>query len=166
MTNMVDRLLTLLETIDRLYRSLLEALDRERAALAEVSLPAFMLAGENKTALLERLKDLEDQRAQQIRQLAAALGLPQQGITVSDLAGCLPPAAAARLKVGSRNLRITLNRVHEQNEANRSLLDDSLDFVQNALGMLQNLRRPPSTYRHNGQMAWAPGGGSLVADDI
>jgi flagellar biosynthesis/type III secretory pathway chaperone len=115
--------------------------------------------------LLNRLQELEDQRARQTDQLAAALDLPPATVTVSRLVHYLPPAEAGRLKACGDRLTATLAQVGNLNGANRALIGASLGFVEGSLRVLQTLRRPTSIYHHNGRMHSAPCSGTLLADD-
>jgi flagellar biosynthesis/type III secretory pathway chaperone len=165
MQDILNRLLALLDTLERVYRSLHGELENERAALTAANLADFLVARDRKEALLNRLQELEDQRARQTDQLAAALDLPPATVTVSRLVHYLPPAEAGRLKACGDRLTATLTQVGNLNGANRALIGASLGFVEGSLRVLQTLRRPTSIYHHNGRMHSAPCSGTLLADD-
>ncbi|MGA8242428.1 MAG: flagellar protein FlgN [Desulfobacterales bacterium] len=165
MQETLNRLLALLDTLERAYRSLRGELENERAALTAANLADFLVARDRKEALLKRLQELEDQRVRLTDQLAEALHLAPATVTVSRLAHHLPPAEAGRLKVCADRLTATLTQVGNLNGANRALIGASLGFVEGSLQMLQGLRRPASIYHHNGRMHSAPCSGTLLADD-
>ncbi len=165
MQDILNRLLALLDTLERVYRSLRGELENERAALTAANLTDFLVARDRKEALLNRLQELEDQRVRQTDQLAAALDLPPATVTVSRLAHHLAPAEAGRLKACSDRLTATLAQVGNLNGANRALIGASLGFVEGSLRVLQTLRRQTSIYHHNGRMHSAPCSGTLLADD-
>jgi flagellar biosynthesis/type III secretory pathway chaperone len=165
MQDILNRLLALLDTLERVYRSLRGELENERAALTAANLADFLVARDRKEALLNRLQVLEDQRVRQTDQLAAALDLPPATVTVSRLAHHLPPVEAGRLKACGDRLTAILAQVGKLNGVNRALIGASLGFVEGSLQMLQGLRRPASTYHHNGRMRSAPCSGTLLAND-
>ncbi|MGD1999157.1 MAG: flagellar protein FlgN [Desulfobacterales bacterium] len=165
MQDILNRLLALLDTLERVYRSLRGELENERAALTAANLADFLVARDRKEALLNRLQVLEDQRVRQTDQLAAALDLPPATVTVSRLAHHLPPVEAGRLKACGDRLTAILAQVGKLNGVNRALIGASLGFVEGSLRMLQGLRRPASTYHHNGRMRSAPCSGTLLAND-
>ena len=165
MRDILNRLLALLDTLERVYRSLRGELENERAALTAANLADFLVARDRKEALLNRLQELEEQRERQTGRLAAALDLSPTTVTLSRLADYLPPAEAGRLKVCADRLTATLAQVGNLNGANRALIGASLGFVEGSLQMLQGLRRPASIYHHNGRMHHAPCSGTLLADD-
>jgi hypothetical protein len=144
MQDTLNRLLALLDTLEKVYRLLRGELENERA---------------------NRLQELEDQRVRQTDQLAAALDLPPATVTVSRLVHHLPPAEAGRLKACGDRLTATLAQVGNLNGANRALIGASLGFVEGSLQVLQGLRRPTSIYHHNGRMHSMPCSGTLLADD-
>lgn len=166
MLDTLNRLLTLLDTLERVYRSLRGELENERAALTAANLADFLVARDRKEALLKRLQELEDQRVRQADQLAAALDLPPATVTVSRLAQHLPPAEAGRLKTCGDRLTATLAQVGNLNGANRALIGASLGFVEGSLQMLQGLRRPTTIYHHTGRMHSAPCSGTLLTDEF
>ena len=166
MQDILNRLLALLDTLERIYRSLRSELENERAALTAANLADFLVAKDRKEALLKRLQGLEDQRVRQTGQLAAALDLPPSAVTVSRLVDYLPPAEARRLKACGDRLTATLAQVGNLNGVNRALVGASQEFVEGSLQVLQSLRHPTSIYQHNGRMHSAPCSGTLLADDV
>jgi flagellar biosynthesis/type III secretory pathway chaperone len=165
MQDTLNRLLALLDTLERVYRSLRGELENERAALTAANLADILVARDRKEALLNRLQELEGHRVRQVDKLAAALDLPPATVTVSRLAHHLAPAEAGRLKACSDRLTATLAQVGNLNGANKALIGASLGFVEGSLQVLQGLRRPTSIYRHNGRMHSMPCSGTLLADD-
>ena len=165
MQNTLNRLLALLDSLERVYRSLRGELENERAALTAANLADFLVARDRKEALLKSLQGLEDQRVRQTGQLAAALDLPPATVTVSRLVHHLAPAEAGRLKDCSDRLTATLAQVGNLNGANKALIGASLGFVEGSLQVLQALRRPTSIYQHTGRMHSMPCSGTLLADD-
>jgi flagellar biosynthesis/type III secretory pathway chaperone len=144
MQDTLNRLLALLDTLEKVYRLLRGELENERAALTAANLADFLVARERK---------------------AAALDLPPATVTVSRLVHHLPPAEAGRLKACGDRLTATLAQVGTLNGANRALIGASLGFVEGSLQVLQGLRRPTSIYHHNGRMHSMPCSGTLLADD-
>ena len=165
MQDILNRLLALLDTLERVYRSLRGELENERAALTAANLADFLVARDRKEVLLNRLQELEDQRVRQTDQLAAALDLPPTTVTVRRLAHHLAPAEAGRLKARSDRLTAILAQVGNLNGANKALIGASLGFVEGSLRVLQTLRHPTSIYQYNGRMHSAPCSGTLLADD-
>jgi flagellar biosynthesis/type III secretory pathway chaperone len=166
MQDTLNRLLALLDTLERVYRSLRGELENERAALTAANLADFLVARDRKEALLSRLQELEALRVRRTDKLAAQLDLPPATVTVSRLAHHLPPVEAGRLKARGDRLTATLAQVGNLNEANRALIGASLGFVEGSLQVLQSFGRPASIYHHNGRMQSAPCSGTLLADDV
>jgi flagellar biosynthesis/type III secretory pathway chaperone len=164
--DIIDHLMAAIEEVDQLYLELLKALDCERASLAAVNLPDFIIANEQKEMLLKRLQESESRRMQQTAQLSQALGLPGKEVTLSRLARRLDGKEAARLLSGGDKLAKILARIRESNRFNRRLISGSLGFVKDSLQMLQNLKRPSPTYHSNGQMTHGACRGTILAGEI
>ena len=166
MQESLNRLLALLDTLERVYRALRGELENERAALTAARLADFLVARDRKEALLNRLQELEDQRVLQTVQLAAALGLPPSTVTVGHLVRHLPPSEAGRVKACGDKLTATMAQVGSLNGSNRALIGALQGFVAGSLkAALQALGGPTSIYHHNGRMRSAPCSGTLLADD-
>ena len=161
-----DRLVLSIEAADQLYGSLLDALEHEKAALASANLPEFMIASEQKEAILNHLQELEYRRRRQTSQLGDALGLGSGEVTLRRLARYLEGKDAAKLLSSGEKLAKTLARIRESNRVNRRLISGSLGFVRDSLQMLQNLKRPSSTYHRNGQMTHGTCRGTILAGEI
>ncbi len=164
--DILENLMATMEGVDRHYRDLLVALEREKTALAAANLPEFMVAGEQKGALIERLQALEGQRMQQTAMLGRALGLSDGEMTLRRLARGLEGEEATRLMAGGEKLAHTLERIRDVNRVNRRLVSGSLGFVRDALQMLQNVKRPSSTYHSNGHMTRGSCRGTILAGEI
>ena len=164
--DLLEELLAAMAEAEGHYRELLGALEREKKALAAANLPEFMVAGEQKGALVERLQELETQRMQQSAELGRALGLPDAEMTLRRLAGGLEGKDAARLIAGGEKLVQTLALIRDLNRVNRRLVSGSLGFVRDSLQMLQHVKRPSSTYHRNGQMTRSSCRGTILAGEI
>ena len=164
--DILDRLILYLEEADQLYHSLLDALEREKAALASANLPEFMVASEHKGTILNHLQELERRRMRQASQLGDALGLTDGRVTLRRLARYLEGKDAAKLLSSGEKLAKTLARIRESNRVNRRLINGSLGFVRDSLQMLQNFKRPSPTYHSNGQMTHGTCRGTILAGEI
>jgi flagellar biosynthesis/type III secretory pathway chaperone len=164
--DILNRLLSTIEEVDQNYHSLLKALEREKASLAAVNLADFMVANEQKELELESLQQLETRRAQETKRLGDALGITTGEITLSRLAKHLEADDADRLLASGEKLSETLSRIRRINRVNRRLIRGSLGFVSDSLQMLQNLKRPSSTYHSNGQMTHGACRGTILAGEI
>ena len=162
----LNNLLLTIEEVDQHYHSLLQVLELEKASLAAVNLPDFMIANEQKEAVLTHLQALESRRAEETNQLGKILGLSTEEITLSRLAKHLAPDDADKIRSSGEKLTKTLSHIRVINSANRRLISGSLGFVNDSLQMLQNLKRPSSTYHSNGQMTHGACRGTILAGEI
>ena len=67
---------------------------------------------------------------------------------------------------GGEKLGQTLALIRDLNRVNRRLVSGSLGFVRDSLQMLQNVKRPSSTYHRNGQMTRGSCRGTILAGEI
>jgi flagellar biosynthesis/type III secretory pathway chaperone len=164
--NILNKLLLTIEEVDKHYHLLLEVLENEKVALSTVNLPDFTIANEQKEAVLKGLRELESRRAEETKRLAVMLGLSQKEMTLSRLAEHLADKDADRLVSAGEKLTQTLSHIRTKNRSNSRLIKGSLGFVSDSLQMLQNLKRPSSTYHSNGQMTHGACRGTILAGEI
>ena len=163
---LLNNLLLTIKEVDQHYHILLQVLEKEKVSLAAVNLTDFMIANEQKEVLLIKLQELETRRANETKQLSETLGLSTGEITLRRLAKHLAAEDAKRMRSSGDKLATTLSRIRTVNRANRRLIRGSLDFVSDSLQMLQNLKRPSSTYHSNGQMTHGACRGTILAGEI
>ena len=164
--DLLNNLLATIEEVNHQYHILLQVLEKEKVSLAAVNLTGFMFANEQKEGLLIKLQELEKRRTNETKQLGNALGLSTEDFTLRRLAKYLAAEDAKRMRSSGDKLATTVLRIRTQNRANRRLIRGSLDFVSDSLQMLQNLKRPSSTYHSNGQMTHGACRGTILAGEI
>jgi hypothetical protein len=122
-----------MEQEEAMLGATLESLGQVRAALTHGDLPALNRALESQAHTARAADELRQRRAALRRELAAALGVPPQTVTVEMMAKRLPADAADRLLRYRDRLRSMAADVDRLNRANASLVSQSLDFLQRFL---------------------------------
>ena len=150
------------EEID-VFSELHGALVREKEILAGASVDELYESNAGKERSILKAGTLEETRAALMKKIAAALGLDKRGITLSALLPHGDETQQAALKECRSVLRSLVTDIQELNESNKTLLDDSLVYVQKSVDFLGQLIYPFGTYMNTGRLRENNLNGRLVS---
>lgn len=150
------------EEID-VFSELHGALLREKEILAGASVDELYASNAGKERSILKAGTLEETRAALMKKIAAALGLGKRGITLSALLPHGDETQQAALKECRSVLRSLVTDIQELNESNKTLLDDSLFYVQKSVDFLGQLIYPFGTYMNTGRLRENNLNGRLVS---
>jgi flagellar biosynthesis/type III secretory pathway chaperone len=143
-------LIDILEQEHRLYESLLDRLQREKAVMLGSRARQLTRLTEEKQALSARLAKLEAQRQLVLHRIAGELNLPVRQVNLRMIARHACAVDAERI-LQVRDALIDVTRaVRVANEENRSLVRHCLGLVQGSLSLLRQLISPPPVYGASG----------------
>jgi flagellar biosynthesis/type III secretory pathway chaperone len=133
----------------------MEVVRLEREALVQAELKAIQEATLSKQALLEAIRQAESERLKATAEIAVAIKRPLRDLTLNQViisVQGLEPKTADQLRSSLNMLTILVERIQEQNEENRSLLEKSLEHLhtmkRNVLG---EATPKANTYTSHGQ---------------
>ena len=150
------------EEID-VFSELHGALVREKEILAGASVDELYASNAGKERSILKAGTLEETRAALMKKIAAALGLGKRGITLSALLPHGDETQQAALEECRSLLRSLVTDIQELNESNKTLLDDSLVYVQKSVDFLGQLIYPFGTYMNTGRLRENNLSGRLVS---
>lgn len=150
------------EEID-VFSELHGALAREKKILAGASVDELYASNAGKERSILKAGTLEETRAALMKKIAAALGLGKRGITLSALLPHGDETQQAALEECRSLLRSLVTDIQELNESNKTLLDDSLVYVQKSVDFLGQLIYPFGTYMNTGRLRENNLNGRLVS---
>lgn len=160
----------ILQRLVGFHRQLLEVVRSEREALASADLKGIQESTYAKEALIESIKLLEAERIRALTILAAIWKKPVQELTVSSIAILIQgedPKGAEQLRSSLNALAILVNRIQEQNDYNRELVERSLEHLQNMKNNVLGETVPKSqTYNPQGQRSSPVNGARLFSKEI
>ncbi len=123
----------LLQKLISHHRQLLECVRAERAALVSAQIKAIHDATCFKEGLIEQIRQLEAERARLVRALAAEWRRPEAELSLGNIilhVQGFDLKSADQLRSTFQALAHLVQRVREQNEDNRALLERSLAHLQ------------------------------------
>jgi flagellar biosynthesis/type III secretory pathway chaperone len=166
MEHLLNKLIALLEHTTELYQSLLTAVQSEKNAVVGLDLQQLNDACKAKDNLLLKLRILEEQREQIMVRLAAEIGCSPQGLTLTQLSLLVDEAHARRLADRSRELLALIQSLQEATQQNKFLMLHSMQLIQGAYNLLNNLMAANPLYYRSGNVKKADQTGKLLSGSI
>lgn len=166
MEHLLDKLLESLEHATELYQSLFCVVQNEKDAVVGLNLQQLSEACKAKDNLLLKLRILEERREQIMDRVAAELGLPPQGLTLTKLSQLVDQSYADRLRDRSTDLLALIQALQDATRQNKFLMSHSLQLIQGSYNVLNNLMTVNPVYFRSGTVQNAAQTGKLLNGDI
>jgi hypothetical protein len=156
MTQDLEQLFSLLDTLIRLHEQMIATLDRQLAAARAADSETMQQCQQQTEDLVRQVARAEAERRALSRRLAAGAGIAGaeqgRGVTASRLAGALPEPIRGRLLAQAAQLR---QRIQEVDRLNKILADVSryvLQHLRSAYDTVARMAGTTGVYAANGKM--------------
>jgi len=159
----VDPIIELLDREIELNESLLTLLGTEKSALISMASEMLTAGQKEKKELVAQLRTTGQRRCDAMAELADALGLPHQDLTVSRLMQFVPEKDAGRLADRRLRLLSLIGRIRRKNTESRSLIRHALELFRNSSYMLDRLVAPRFVYSPSGKVPGNRRNGRLLS---
>jgi flagellar biosynthesis/type III secretory pathway chaperone len=157
-------LLSCLDDLVKIYRSLLDVVRREKEILVESRLDELNENNKSKDTLLVRIRSLENSRTKLARDLAVLTGSDVDQPRLLELAANLPKEQGDRLRNMHSVLELLIRRVSEVNKTNEELVQSALRSITGAMEAIKDGLAPAAkTYGQKGSISTKTEGGALVS---
>jgi flagellar biosynthesis/type III secretory pathway chaperone len=151
----LNQIYDVLQQLTGLHRQLLEVVRLERAALIEANLKSIHAITAKKQTLVEGVREAEKQRLRLITELSTLWKRPVKELTLPNIIIEIQGRdlkSADQLRSIFNTLTILIQRITDQNNANRVLIERSLEHIgamkRNVLG---DSTSTANTYTPSGQ---------------
>jgi hypothetical protein len=152
-----------------LHRQLLDVCRLERELLVQAELKSIQEITLKKQGIIEVIRVTENERLGRIGALAMKWKKPLRELSLPNLILAIQgtdPKGAEQLRSAFNALTILIQRITEQNDDNRTLVERSLDHVnemkKNVLG--ESVPKA-NTYTAQGQRSGGPGGARFISKE-
>ena len=166
----LKQILDSLQKLTGLHRQLLETVRLERQALVEANLKLIQELTTSKQSILEVIRLTELARTKQIAELAVAWKKPFRDLTLSNVIIGIQGwdiKLSEQFRTALNTLTVLVQRVSDQNEDNRGLVEKSLEHIhamkRNVLG---EASPKANTYTSQGQRTHTNGHSRLISKEI
>mgnify|MGYP001305643151 FL=1 len=146
----ISRITDLLEQMAVLHEELLELSERKKRALIENRINVLTEITGKETNRLQRIAELEQQRAEAVRRFYEEKGLKAPAsANVTELSKLVFKAEEkSRLADARRKLLDLIDRLQAANALNRQLIGQALAFIEFSVDVLAGPPEPEAVYRH------------------
>jgi flagellar biosynthesis/type III secretory pathway chaperone len=158
-----------LQKLMGLHRQLLETVRQERIALVDADLPSIETITQTKQSLVEEIHRAEAIRLKLLSELATAWRKSAPDLTLQNLIIEIQGTnlkTADQFRSALNTLTILVQRISDQNQDNRKLIERSLEHIhqmrQNALG---SAAPKSNTYTPQGQRAQGLPGSRILSKE-
>ncbi|MBD8498251.1 flagellar protein FlgN [Paenibacillus arenosi] len=146
----IQRVIAALDTLRVLHEQLLEIAEQKKGVITRNDVQALASLTSKENRILKLVTEADDER------VAASLAFVQEKgirsnlrLTVSELSRLVfQPEERLQLQEAQQTLNGLLNRLKEENQFIRELLQQSLDFVDYSLNIMTSRPEDESLYRH------------------
>lgn len=145
-------LLAVLEKEIETYRELLTAVSGERSMLTRPLAASLQQSNARKETIVLKARMIEEARAGIVKKIARQLNFDEEKINFAILSQFLEEDQRRALQDRRETLANLAGQVGRVNEENRSLIDASLQHVNNSLDFLARLMSPGSVYQRDGRV--------------
>jgi hypothetical protein len=156
-------LLDTLESLVKVYRTVLDVVRREKDILVSAKLDDLHENNKAKEALLLRVRSLETSRTKQARDLAQIVGADVEQPRLLEIASKMNAIQSDKLRNLHSVLDLLVRRVSEVNKQNEELVQAALKNISGAMDAIRDTLQEKPAYGRKGKMATAvKAGGNLV----
>ncbi len=128
--------------------------EKEKESLVAEDVRSLNQENREQEELVSKLKDAELARVKTTREIGRALGLGEEGITLSELLPHLKEPYASRLRQMGNKLNQGLRKLQAVNRTNALLLANSLRLIQKKVELLTQIGGgDDSLYSQEGKIA-------------
>lgn len=166
MEHLLNQLIGLLEYETELYQLLFGVVQSEKDAIVGLDLQQLNEACKTKDNLMLKQRILEEQREQIMIRLAAGLGCPPQGLTLTRLSALVGESDARRLLERRSDLLVLIEALQDAMQENKFLMSHSMQLIQGSYNLLNNLMAANPLYYRSGNVQNTDQSGKLLSGAI
>lgn len=164
-TVLIEELIHVLSETERNYVDLLTVILTEQELVQKAKAREMIGLSVEKGRLLQAIKRTDQNRAQVIRKVAAALNLPADELTLTMLAERIDPEQGGQLKRLRNSLQKIINKVRMSNNESRALICHCAELVHQALNLATPHGGSTPIYKSTGALTQGDRGGKLLSNN-
>lgn len=152
----LDRLITNLEELTKLYRQLLEVVRKERELLISADIAELEKNNSLKDSLIMKVRLADQLRIKRAEEAAEAVGADARNPRLLEIARRVDGAQGDRLRVLHASLETLLTRIAEINRGNEEYAQSALRTLNGAMNDIKETLTGKKTYERKGTYKLGP----------
>lgn len=162
----LEQLISLLNQEIEIHRSMQDVVDREKEAALRSDLDALRQTTVEKEKLISEIHQKETLRRQSVVDLAAALGIADQELTLTKIAREVDEPFAGTLRRVNENFSAVIRKLQTANERNKLIIAHSLALLRGSFNLLNELLAPSTVYFSTGNLQSSKSTGKWVCGEM
>lgn len=157
LASLVEELVTVLQSEEELYRSLIPISERKTEILVRGDLKALQEVTDEEQELLDQASALGHKRDAVIQNMGMVLNRPGDQLDLVSLIELLAkqPEEKKRLSRLHDSLKQVMKRLVDVNEKNKNLIENSLEMIEFNMNFIQSTRMSPGNNNYDRNAASA-----------
>ncbi len=158
-----EALITVLGKEIDVYGELLDICGGEREILVKrFSAQDLLESNARKETIILKAKMIDESRMKVVARIGELLGISPDAIDLTTLIAHADKEKGAKLKELQGRLRSLLEKLNENNDENKELLDSSILYVQKSIEFISSLVSSPKGYGMDGELKVTGSPGRIV----
>ncbi len=150
--DLIRNLINAIKQEEDLLSQFAELLEEQKKVLVRNDVEGFEETVERQEALIVQIRQLEEARVEQVKQLAHGLGEPVSDITMTRLVELSLGQVSDELAEAKKNMSTLVNRIQRVSRVNQYLVKRSLNVAQRSIDWLIDGGESEVTYLSNGKL--------------
>lgn len=151
MASLVEELIVVMETEEKLYQKMVELGEKKKKILIQADIPALDALTVQEQAVSDELIAQINRQGKVLGDIADVLGRSEQKITVTKLIKLMESQKEAKeqLMCAKDRLLAAANQLKELNQQNEKLLKQAIEITEFDITLLRSMRQAPETANYN-----------------
>lgn len=147
MASLIDELIDVLDKEEKEYQDLILLSRQKTPVIVKGDLDKLQKITEAEQYVVGRVTKLEKKRTEVTKDIAIVLGKDEESIKLIDIIDLLQsqPEVQRKLIEVYERLKVTMQEIKTVNDLNKSLITDSLEFIEFNLNLVRGVYQEPGT---------------------
>lgn len=135
-----------------LYENYLNLLTKDEDLMAHLKIEELELNNKLKTTIFLKLQTMDEARKTVVKQMSKAMDLPEERVTLEDIARKLSSLQSGRLLELRKKLKAVIARAKAMQVNTSALAQTSLTWINGSMRSFQGLMAPAPVYSAQGKV--------------
>ncbi len=147
LASLIQELITTLRTEEQLYQEMIPIATKKTRVIIDNDLASLQQITQEEQITVEKVNALERKREEVIVNIGTVINRKPETLTMKTIIALLEkqPEEQKELSIIHDSLTVTLHRLVELNQKNKSLIQQSLEMIEFNMNLIQSTRMSPGS---------------------